>query len=275
MPQIWQMPAADVPLTGLERVPMNQGGGVDAVRNVPLLASGAPFGGAVLVLDANAQADLSATTDADPGAGCVRWNDADPHAATELYVSDVDGDANDIATALAALDIGGILYVQGSADADALAALQRWRVTSVTAATGYTRLGVVLEASGGVFADEDAIWICIQQPVPSPGVDRNVLTAASSASGAVAFDASLGDYFQTTLTEDTTLTITNAPAVCTIGFWVTQGAGEWTFAFPAGFEWGDGASAPTMPTGDGDVLFVVATTRNAGGAWNASARVES
>lgn len=276
MPQIWEMPTAALPMTGLERVPMNQGGGLDAAKNVPLLVSGPPYGGAVLVLDANMTADLSATADADPGAGKVRWNNADPHAATEIYVSDDDGDANDLAAAFAALGVGGFFYVQGSEDGDALSNLQRWQVTSKSAESGYTKLGVTVQASAGAFTDVDALWIIVQQPVPSPGVDRNVVTTVSSSSGTLTIDAALGDYFKSTLTENVaTLSITNVPAACTLGFWVTQDSTPRTVAWPASFDWGKGTSAPAMPANSGDVLFVVITTNDAGGTWDASARVRA
>lgn len=180
MPQIWEMPTAAAPLTGLERLPMNQGGGLDAVKNAPLLTSGAPFGGAVLLLDAGMLADLAATTDADPGAGSVRWNNADPDLATELYVSDEDADANDVATALAGLAPGGFFYLQGSADGNALGNLQRWQVTSATAGSGYSKLAVTLQASSGAFSDDDTLWMSVQQPVPTePGALVIVLSGTA------------------------------------------------------------------------------------------------
>lgn len=194
MPQIWEMPSAALPMTGLERVPMNQGGGLDAAKNVPLLVSGPPYGGVVLVLDANMTADLSSTADADPGAGNVRWNNADPHAATEIYVSDDDSDDNDLAAAFAALGVGGFFYVQGSADGAALSKLQRWRVTSKSAESGYTKLGVTVQASAGVFLDGDNLWIVVQQPVPSAGGGGGGADAYTIVTEAGAFTATVGTH---------------------------------------------------------------------------------
>lgn len=275
MPQIWSMPIADVPLTGLERIPMLQGGGDDAARGVPILVTGAPFGGAVLALEVQMDADLSAITEADPGAGCLRWNNADPHAATEIYISDTDADSGDLSAALAALAVGGAIYIQGFEDGDALANLQRWQVTSVTAGSGFVTLGVSPHASDGVFGDGDRLRVSLQQPVPSPGLDRNVVTPASSSGGSLAFDAALGDYFITTLHEDVdSLTITNVPPACTLGFWITQAAGLYEFSWPGSFNWGAAGDVPVLEDlANGQTLFVVITTNDAGGTFDASARL--
>lgn len=276
MPRISSMPPPALPLNGLELVPALQGGGADGNIGLPIFTMGPPFGGAVLALRAPMEADLSSTADADPGAAAVRWNDADPGLATELYISDVDSDAGDVAAALAALDVGGFLYVQGAADTDARDNWQKWQVTSVTASTGYTRIGVTLQQGAGAFVDDDPLEVSVQQPVPSPGIDRNVLTNVGSSSGALTFDASLGDYFKTTLSENvSSLSISNVPTVCTLGFWLTQDSTPRTFAWPGSFDWGEGNSAPDMPVGAGKELFVVISTSNAGGKWDASARVRS
>lgn len=273
MPRLSEMPAPDFPLTGLELVPVLQGAGLPGNRGIPLLAHNPAFGGALLALRVPMAADLSATADADPGAGNVRWNNADPHAATELYVSDADADAGDLATLIASLAVGGFVYVQGGPPEER-ENLQRWQVTSTSAESGYTRIGVALQASAGAFTDDDVLELTVQQPAPSPGVDRNVLTTPSSSGGTLTLDASQGDYFRTMLTEAVaTLVVTNVPTACTLALWVEQVTAQYGVAWPAAFDWGDGNTAPDVSDlGDGDELFVVISTFDAGGRWDASWR---
>src|SRR5690606_38063909 len=108
MPNISDMPAPG-PLTGLELIPGLQGGGSDGNVGLPLLLYNPAFGGNVLALRVPMTADLSGATEADPGAAGVRWNNADPHQATELYINDADGDAGDLAMLLGALSVGGFV----------------------------------------------------------------------------------------------------------------------------------------------------------------------
>lgn len=270
MPQIWEMPTASVPLTGLERVPMLQGGGVDAARGAPLLVTGAPFGGAVLLLDAPMVADMSGTADADPGAGGLRWNNADPHAATEIYVSDEDGEANPIVTALSALTIGGFVYVQGGGAMDATANLQRWQVTGRAAGAGYTKLAVSLQAGAGAFRDADALLVSVQQPVPSPGVDRNLVTDVASSAGVVTIDCALGDYVRLELDEDVTgWVLQNVPPACSILVRITQDATTRAVAWDSSFGWANG-NAGVVSTGAGAIDVLALTTFDAGTTWQAT-----
>lgn len=267
MPRISEMPRPG-PLTGLELVPALQGGGPDGNTGVPLLLTGAPFGGAVLALRAPMVADLSATADADPGAAAIRWNNADPDLATVLFIDDMDSNTEDLAALLAVLAVGGFVYVQGAADSEARDNLQKWQVTSITDASGYTKVGVTLQASGGAFADDDPLELTIQQPLPSPGVDRNVVTAVASSGGTTTIDASLGDYFTTVLTENTTVTMTNVPQACTISLRITQDATTArTVTFPAAFlKRGGGDFA--IPATLGARHRLVATTDDYGASWD-------
>lgn len=271
MPNISDMPSPG-PLTGLELIPVLQGGGSDGNVGLPLLVNNPAFGGAVLALRVPMVADLSATTEADPGAAGVRWNNADPHAATELYISDADGGSGDLAVLFATLVDGGYVYLQGASDSAARDNLQRCQVTSVSAEAGYTKLAVTVQASGGTFADDDALELIIQQPKPALGIDRAIVTAVSSSSGTTTCDASLGDYFKTTLSENTTLVLSNVPAACTLHIQVTQGADAYTLAFPSGWDWGEGESAPIMPTSEGKIMDVIVTTNDSGATGFASAR---
>lgn len=270
MPRISAMPPPPRPLTGLELIPALQGGGADGSVGLPLLTLGYPFGGDVLTLRTHMLADMAATSDADPGAGNVRWNNADPDLATVLYIDDVDEDAGDLATLLATLQVGGFVYLQGRTDSDHRDNLQKWQVLNVTDAAGYTKVGVSLQASEGAFTDNDELELTIQQPLPSPGVDRNVVTPVASSSGGVTIDCSLGDYFTLPLSENVTgWTFSNVPPACSILVRITQDATARTVAWGGAFRW-VGGNDGVVSTGAGAVDVLALTTFNGGATWQAT-----
>lgn len=53
-----------------------------------------------------------------PASGQVRFNNADPESATELYLSETNDDAEDLANFIALLDAGDVLYLQQKDNAD-------------------------------------------------------------------------------------------------------------------------------------------------------------
>lgn len=239
---------------------------------LPLSHLGALPRGAILVSLANFLADTSSTSDADPGAGNVRWNHATQASATQIFIDDSDADANSLASLWATLAAGGILYLHQRDDLDVW---QQWQITAVTDASGYVKLGVTLQGSNGSFADEAEVVVTIQQPNPSTGIDRNVVSTLTSTGGTTTVDASLGDYFKGTLSENTTLAITSVPPACTLHISLTQASTARTVAWPSSFNWGAGVTTPTMPTGSGKVLDVIATTNDSGASWIATARERS
>lgn len=269
MSKLSEMSPPTLPLTGLEMTPALQGGGVDGNVGLPLLAYGQLPRGNVLLLRAPMLADMSATAEADPGAGKLRWNNADPDDATEIYIDDLDDDAGDLSGLWAALDVGGFVYVQGAADSDARDNWQKWQVTAISDESGYGKLVVTLQGSNGVFTDTAALELTLQQPTPSPGVDRNVVTTVNSASGTTTLDLSLGDYFKTTLTEDTTIVVTNVPAAGSFSLRILQDATEaFTVAFPASFlKRGGGAFAVSTDLGARD--RIIFTTDDTGASFDA------
>lgn len=186
MAKISEMPRPPLSLSGLELLPVLQG---SDNAGLPLLALGPLPTGAVLQLRAPMLADKSATSDADPGAGKLRWNHATPASATVLYIDDADATAADISAAWAALTVGGYVYVQAAtdpADATARANWQKWSVTSVTAASGYAKIGVALVSSAGAFADADPLEVTIQQPTLLPGTrTRQSATTTATLTPAV------------------------------------------------------------------------------------------
>lgn len=264
MPKISEMAPPTGALTGLELIPLLQG---DDNAGLPLLAAGAVPRGAVLQLRRPFAADLSATIDADPGTGKLRWNHATLASATMLYIDDQDAGATDISAAWASLSIGGFIYVQGSADSPARANWQKWQITSVVDATGYAKIGVSLQASSGAFANTDAIEVTLQQPTPSPGEDRNLVNNLSISSGDVALDCSLGDYFKLSPTANVTgWTISNVPPACSLMIEFTQDSTARTVAWPASAKWA-GGSAGTVSTGSGAKDLIAMTTFDSGATW--------
>ena len=113
MPKISAMPAPGT-LTGLELTPLLQGGGADGNVGVPILAYGALPRGSVSLLRVPMIADLSGTSDVDPTAGLVRWNNAAPGSATKIFVSKTDAAAGNIAAALLGVGVNGFFYLQSS-----------------------------------------------------------------------------------------------------------------------------------------------------------------
>lgn len=233
----------------------------------PLSHAGGLPRGAVLLSLANYVADVASTTDADPTSPKVRWNNATQASATQIFIDDVDGDAVDHSSLWPTLLPGGYLYLVNPDDLDVW---QQWSVTSVTDASGYLKLGVTLVASNGSFSASDNIWLTIQQPNPSPGVDRNIVNALSISSGNVAVDCSLGDYFTLALTANvTSWSLTNVPQGASIMIEITQDTTARTVTWPAGTTWAGGsAGAVSTASGAKDVLAL--TTFNTGSAWRAT-----
>lgn len=270
MAKLSEMTSPTLPLSGLELVPALQGGDADGNVGIPLLAHGGLPSGAVLKLRAPVLADLSATTDADPGAGKLRWNHATPASATVLYIDDVDDDAGDLSAALAAVNVGGFVYIQANGTSARRDVWQKWQVTSITDASGYTKVGVSYQAGAGTFVDAEGLELTVQQPTPSLGVDRNVVNALSISSGNVTVDCSLGDYFTLALNDNVTgWTFTNVPPGCTLMIEITQDAPARTAAWPAAFKWaGSGAGSVSTASGAKDLLAI--STFNTGAAWRAT-----
>lgn len=262
------IPKPATALTGLERFPALQS---DTNASLPLFALGGLPRGPVLALARPFLADTASTADADPGAGNLRWNHATQASATVLYIDDADSTAADIAAVLATLTVGGYLYLQQSGTAGA-GIWQKWQVSGITDASGYTKLAVVFQASQGSFADNAEILVSVQQPNPAAGVDRNNVSALAS-SGAVSVDCDLGDYFTLALTGNvTSWTFLNLPAAgkaLSLAVRLTQDATARTVAWPASFKWANG-SAPSISSAPGAVDMLAITTFDQGATWNAT-----
>lgn len=262
------IPKPAAALTGLERVPALQGA---ANAGLPLFALGGLPRGPVLALARPFLADTAATADADPGAGNLRWNHATQASATIIYLADDDSDADDIAGVLATLTSGGYLYLQQPGTAGA-GVWQKWQVFEVTDATGYTKLGVVFQASEGTFADNAEILVSVQQPNPAAGVDRNNVSALAT-SGGVTVDCELGDYFTLDLTGNVTgWTFLNLPAAgkaLSLAVRIGQDATARTVAWPASFIWANGIVG-AVSTAPGAIDMLAITSFDQGATWHAT-----
>ncbi|MCC7097397.1 MAG: hypothetical protein IT472_09495 [Thermomonas sp.] len=185
MPKISEMAAPASALSGLELIPILQGGGSDANAGLPLLATRSVPSGAVLILRKPMTADLSATTDADPGAGKVRWNNATPASATVLYIDDADTASGDIATPLATVQVGGFVYLQANSTSSRRDCWQKWQVTSLTDATGYTKIGVTYVAGAGTWTADETLELTVQQPTPASATVKQAQVMLSDMSTAL------------------------------------------------------------------------------------------
>lgn len=230
----------------------------------PLSHMGGLPTGAVLLSLADYTADVASTSDADPGTGKVRWNNAAQASATQIFIDDADSGSTDHSSLWATLLAGGYLYLVNPDDLDVW---QQWAVTSVTDAAGYLKLGVTLVASNGSFSGSDAMWLTIQKPNPTPGVDRNVVTALSIVSGVVTVDCSLGDYFTLALNANVTgWVFTNVPPACSLMILITQGTTPRTVAWHANDTWAGGTPG-AVSTASGAKDLLAKTTFSTGSKW--------
>lgn len=101
------------------------------------------------------------------------------------------------------------------------------------------------------------------------GSDRNVVTTVTTVSGVAVIDASLGDFFDLTLTENVTdWSISNVPDGCELHVRITQTVSAKTVAWPVNWAFPNGnAVVSTTPTAR-DIL--VLKTFNAGESWSAT-----
>lgn len=87
--------------------------------------------------------DTDSTTDADPGAGLFKWNNATQGSATKLFIDNATADGVTITTFLASLGSGSTVYMQQADDATRW---QLWQLGALTADSGYYDVPVTLQA---------------------------------------------------------------------------------------------------------------------------------
>lgn len=100
--------------------------------------------------------DTGSTADTDPGAGLFKWNNASQAAATFLYVDNATLDAVTATGFFATIRAGGHILLQQS---DTASKWHMYRITSVEAASGYYKFGVVSVAAGTAI-DDNVTVLC-------------------------------------------------------------------------------------------------------------------
>lgn len=175
------------PITGAELIEMTQDGGTvagpvsmllavaaaaaeDAIDDAIAALAPAPFSIGIPYL-----ADTSSTTDADPGAGKLRWNNASQSAATVLFLDDVTSGGANLTGIWAALASGGFVYAQNPDDHDV------WSInlcSAVVDATGYAKLTITRLAGDGSFANGDPMLVTLEQGYTPTSFSGGALTSA-------------------------------------------------------------------------------------------------
>jgi hypothetical protein len=107
------------------------------------------------------------TTDSDPGSGIVRLNNATQNAATEIYIDDEDNSGANVSGVIALLAGGnnpssvlGYVTIRKEFAPENFITM---KITTLTSASGYTKLVGTVEASSGAtpFSDTDNLYFSI------------------------------------------------------------------------------------------------------------------
>ena len=126
----------------------------------------------------------STTSDADPGAGRIAWNNATIASATILYVDDADDASADITSYVQSWDdvtnttAKGIVTItkEGTASTYAI-----FKVSgSITDASGYSKVPVTHVVSSGSFSDGDGVGVHFQYSGSDGTGDMSDLTDDAS-----------------------------------------------------------------------------------------------
>jgi microcystin-dependent protein len=124
----------------------------------------------------------TATTDSDPGVGTIRLNHATPASATQIFISETDGNGTGIAASIAAW------FNYGSSSARGTLRLIKYGDHSVfadytvtgtnTDAGGYDKISVTYVSGNGAFTNFDGVAVVFSGAGPQGG------TGATGAAGA-------------------------------------------------------------------------------------------
>jgi hypothetical protein len=107
------------------------------------------------------------TTDSDPGSGIVRFNNATQNAATEIYIDDEDNSGTNVIGVIALLAGGnnpssvlGYVTIRKEFAPENFITM---KITTLTSASGYTKLVGTVEAYSGAtpFSDTDNLYFSI------------------------------------------------------------------------------------------------------------------
>ena len=104
------------------------------------------------------------TSDADPGAGKFRLNNATISSATEMYIDDLEFNGTDVSAWVQSWDdVTGNDTNRGRIRISKANTLDTWMVFKVTGAitdaSGYSKISLVYIDTAGTFADDDKVFI--------------------------------------------------------------------------------------------------------------------
>jgi hypothetical protein len=158
------------------------------------------------------------TTDSDPGSGIVRFNNATQNAATEIYIDDEDNDGTNVSGVIALLSGGnnpssvlGYVTIRKEFAPENFITM---KITTLTSASGYTKLVGTVEASSGAtpFSDTDNLYFSIDVS-GDKGDPGDLLGPGSSTDNAVVrWDGTSG-----ATTQNSSVTIDDSGNVTTAG----------------------------------------------------------
>jgi hypothetical protein len=144
------------------------------------------------------------TTDSDPGSGNVRLNNATQNAATEIYIDDEDSDGTNVSGVIALLAGGnnpssvlGYVTIRKEFAPENFITM---KITTLTSASGYTKLVGTVEASSGAtpFSDTDNLYfsIDVSGDKGDPGAGDLSGPGSSTDNALVRFDGAGGSAVQ-------------------------------------------------------------------------------
>lgn len=181
------------------------------------------------------------TTDADPGSGILRFNNATPSSVTELYIDNTNADSVSVTTWLDALDDStntahkGVLRVVKKTDSSKFADFQ---IVSVADSTGYRTVTVTYIVGNSTFANTDNLFITFSRSgnVGAQGSTGSFATAQSITTDvSTSYRLVLGDAGKLVTLSNASPIVLTVPANATTAFstgtridFVTLGAGAVT-----------------------------------------------
>jgi len=133
--------------------------GFDSDGNLTTVADFLPIGG-----DAAQFTYSTTTTDSDPGAGVVRFNNTNLASATEAYIDDLEANGTDVSAWVQSFDdVAGNDTNRGRIRISKSNSLVVWAVYKVTGAvtdaSGYTKVSLSYIDSAGTLTNNDKVFI--------------------------------------------------------------------------------------------------------------------
>lgn len=190
----------------------------------------------------------------------------DPDVTYRCVITESDDtgidDVDPVSVPLTASDIALVDTAGGYAATDVEAALAEVVTDNVQKAGGTMTGDLTMSGADIQMADNELV----RPEIKDFGMTH---TAPTSSSNAMTLDLTLGNSFKHTLTENTTITISNpSPTgkLCSMQVTFVQGAGSYTVTWPASVKW-PGGTAPTISTGAAAIDKCTLTTDDAGTTW--------